>query len=328
MEQAGAPEDAALRRSPAAARALIPLAAGLLVALAIYVVATSITPDPTSSLFGTSGAGTFPLKSALASGVLAFAAFQLYTSLWIFGKINRKRALPRRLRIVHRASGYLAILLSLPIAYNCLLAYGFEDFDRRVLVHAVAGCFFYGAFAAKIVIVRSKRLPGWTLPIAGGTLVTIVFLLWYSAGLWYYNDFNSPGLSPSAATASKSTVGPGYGPAPAGGYGAKGAAVAPVSGGFVQVAYKQIAIAPDPITVHVGQRSSGPISTAPGTTSSRSRTRRRSSRRRTSTRAAPTFTPQEGRHAPLHVHVSSGDHGRHDHRREVAAASVLGFWQS
>jgi plastocyanin len=250
MEQAAAPEDSPASPSSAAARALIPLGVGVLVALAIYVVATSITPDPQSGLFGTRGAGTFPLKSGLASGVLALAAFQLYTALWIFGKINRGRALPRRLGIVHRASGYSAIVLSLPIAYNCLLAYGFEDFDRRVLVHALAGCFFYGAFAAKIVVVRSKRLPGWTLPAAGGTLITIVVVLWYSAALWYYNDFNSPGLSPSAPAASKSAGGSGYGPAPAGG---KGAAVAPV-GGFVQVAYKRIAIAPDPIAVHVGQK--------------------------------------------------------------------------
>ena len=250
MKPAAVPEGAPLRPSSSAARALIPLGAGLLVSLVIYIVASSITPDPSSGLFGTKGAGTFPLKSALASGVLALAAFQLYTALWIFGKINRKRALPRRLGIVHRASGYTAILLSLPIAYNCLLAYGFEDFDRRVLVHALAGCFFYGAFAAKVVIVRSKRLPGWTLPVAGGTLITIVVLLWYSAALWYYNDFNSPGLSPSAATASKPAGGTGYGPAPAGGYGGG----AGPTGGFVQVAYKNIAIAPDPITVHVGQK--------------------------------------------------------------------------
>jgi plastocyanin len=254
MAQAAAPEEPSLRPSPAAVRVLIPLGVGLLVALAIYIVATAITPDARSSLFGTSGTGTFPLKSALASGVLAFAAFQLYTSLWLYGKINRKRALPRRLGIVHRVSGYSAILLSLPIAYNCLLAYGFEDFDRRVLVHALAGCFFYGAFAAKIVIVRSKRLPGWTLPMAGGTLITIIVLLWYSAALWYYNDFDSPGLSPSVPAASKSAGATGYGPAPGGGTAAKGGPVAPVSGGFVQVAYKGIAIAPDPIAVHVGQK--------------------------------------------------------------------------
>jgi plastocyanin len=248
MEQAASPE---VPSSPAATRALIPLGVGVLVALAIYIVASSITPDPRSGLFGTSGAGTFPLKSALSSGVLAFAAFQLYTALWIYGKINRKRTLPKRLGIVHRASGYSAIVLSLPIAYNCLLSYGFEHYDRRVLIHALAGCFFYGAFAAKIVLVRSKRLPGWTLPVAGGTLITIVALLWYSAALWYYNDFDSPGLSPGKPAASKSASPTGYGPSPSG---TTTGAVTPATGGFVLVAYKNISIAPDPITVHLGQK--------------------------------------------------------------------------
>ena len=253
MGQAAFSEDP-VPSSPAATRALIPFGVGVLGALAIYIVASSITPDPRSGLFGTNGAGTFALKSALSSGVLAFAALQLYTALWIFGKINRKRTLPKRLGIIHRASGYSAIVLSLPIAYNCLLSYGFEHYDRRVLIHALAGCFFYGAFAAKIVIVRSKRLPGWTLPVAGGTLITIIALLWYSAALWYYNDFDSPGLSPGARAASTAAGPTGYGPAPATGPGATKGAFTPATGGFVQVAYKNISIAPDPITVHIGQK--------------------------------------------------------------------------
>ena len=28
-------------------------------------------------------------------------------------------------------------------------------------------------------------------------MVTLVVVLWYSAALWYFNDFDSPGLSPS-----------------------------------------------------------------------------------------------------------------------------------
>ena len=74
----------------------------------------------------------------------------------------------------HRVSGFAAIVLSLPIAYHCLFGYGFRDSDRRTVVHSIAGCFFYGAFAAKVIVVRSRRLPGWALPVAGGTMVTLV----------------------------------------------------------------------------------------------------------------------------------------------------------
>jgi len=86
----------------------------------------------------------------------------------------------------------VAILLTLPIAYHCMRAYGVQTFDSRIAVHSIAGCFFYGAFAAKVTIVRSKSLPGWTLPVAGGTLVALAAVLWYTSALWYYNDFSIP----------------------------------------------------------------------------------------------------------------------------------------
>jgi plastocyanin len=253
MAEPDTEQPAAAPSPAAAARALIPLSVALVVGAGIYILASSITPDPTSGLFGTSGTGTFPLKSWLSSGVLALAALQLYTSLWIYGKVNRRRGVPRRLGLVHRISGVAAIVLSIPIAYNCLRTYGFESFNARVGIHAVAGCFFYGAFAAKIVIVRSKRLPGWTLPVAGGTLVTVVALLWYTAALWYFDNFKVP-LLDAGVSASKSSA-PAYGP---GGYGAApNPAASPragAGGGELQVAYRGIAISPDPITVHVGQK--------------------------------------------------------------------------
>ena len=55
---------------------------------------------------------------------------------------------------------------------------------------SIAGCFFYGAFAAKVAVVRSRHFPGWTLPLVGGILVTLIAALWYTSALWYYNDFS------------------------------------------------------------------------------------------------------------------------------------------
>jgi hypothetical protein len=93
---------------------------------------------------------------------------------------------------LHRLAGVTAILVSLPVAYHCMRAYGVQTFDARIAVHSIAGCFVYGAFVAKLTIVRSKRLPGWTLPLAGGLLVTTVAVLWYTSALWSYNDFSVP----------------------------------------------------------------------------------------------------------------------------------------
>ena len=41
---------------------------------------------------------------------------------------------------------------------------------------------------------HSRRLPGWTLPAAGGTLAVIVGVLWYTSALWYYNGYQLPHL--------------------------------------------------------------------------------------------------------------------------------------
>lgn len=87
------------------------------------------------------------------------------------------------------------LAITLPIAYHCAFAYGVEtSVDARTAVHALAGCFFYGAFAAKVLIVSSRRFPGWSLPLAGGTLVVLVAVLWYTSALWYFNDYRLPSL--------------------------------------------------------------------------------------------------------------------------------------
>lgn len=43
-------------------------------------------------------------------------------------------------------------------------------------------------------MVRHRRWPGCALPLAGGALVTVIALAWYSAAFWYLNGFRAPGL--------------------------------------------------------------------------------------------------------------------------------------
>jgi hypothetical protein len=45
-----------------------------------------------------------------------------------------------------------------------------------------------------VLLVRSSRLPGWALPVAGGILVTVTVVLWYTAALWYFHGFRLPGF--------------------------------------------------------------------------------------------------------------------------------------
>ncbi len=190
-----APEEHFRRPASTAAwfAALGVLAVG--VSAGLYVFGTQHAPDYSISLFGRTGLDTLSLKSWLATGVLALAGVQVALALWLYRKIPRIRPPTARVGNLHRAIGVATFLLTLPIAYHCAFAYGVQThLDTRVAVHSVAGCFFYGAFAAKLIIVRSQRFPGWALPLAGGTLVAVIATLWYTSALWDFNNFSLPSL--------------------------------------------------------------------------------------------------------------------------------------
>ncbi|MGD1225359.1 MULTISPECIES: DUF6529 family protein [Streptomyces] len=168
---------------------LLPVA----VAVAVYVFGRTHTPDYTRGLFGQHGVGVIDLKARLGSALMALAVVQLLLGLWMYRRLPGAGAAPRRVQPTHRLIGLLAFLLSLPIAYQCVIAYGVEFSSSRVAVHSIAGCLLYGVFVAKVLVVRSRRLPGWALPAAGGALVVVIALLWYTAALWFFAG-SAPGF--------------------------------------------------------------------------------------------------------------------------------------
>ena len=125
------------------------------------------TPDYTYSLFGRSGLDVIALKSALATIALGLAVLQVLLALWLYRKLPLAGSPPRPARLAHRVIGFGLFALTVPIAVHCLLAYGVQLTSLRVAVHSIAGCFFYGAFTAKVLLVQTRRLPGWLLPTAG-----------------------------------------------------------------------------------------------------------------------------------------------------------------
>jgi len=149
------------------------------------------TPDYTASIFGRTGLAAISVKSWIATATLLLAAVQVLLALWVYGKLPGGPA-PRWAALTHRVSGVVLIAISLPVAVHCLVAYGVQLTSLRVAVHSLAGCFLYGAFAAKVLLVRSRRLPGWVLPVAGGTLAAVVAVLWYTAALWYFHGYRLP----------------------------------------------------------------------------------------------------------------------------------------
>jgi hypothetical protein len=166
--------------------------AGAIVAVVLYVIGRVHTPNYTTSLFGQTLLNAVSLKSALATAALGLAVGQVLLALWIYRKLPLAGRPPKRVGLTHRVVGTVLFLLTLPIAIHCFLAYGINLSDARHVIHSIAGCVFYGAFVAKVLLVQSRRLPGWALPVAGGLLALLVALLWYTSALWFYNGYSVP----------------------------------------------------------------------------------------------------------------------------------------
>ena len=107
---------------------------------------------------------TLHFKAWMTTVALVLAILQLFGALWMFGKLPLAPA-PSWVGPAHRITGSLALLVSLPVAYHCLWSLGFnpDPGGSRRFWHSVLGCTFYGAFAKKIVVVRSRRMPGLML---------------------------------------------------------------------------------------------------------------------------------------------------------------------
>ncbi len=166
---------------------------GAAVALALGVYGRVHDPSGRSlvTLFFTK---TISLKVWGATAAFTLALFQLGSSLRIYGKIGKGRA-PKWLRPAHRVSGTLAFVLVIPVAYHCLWALGFkEPTSARVWVHGIAGCFFFGALASKVLIVRSRRMPAWALPLVGGAVFSALTVVWLTSSLWFFTTVKFPGI--------------------------------------------------------------------------------------------------------------------------------------
>ena len=172
-------------------RLLLAAAVGAAVAVALGIYGN--VHDPSQELvFTLFFASTISMKVYLATAAVAFAVVQVISATWVYGKLGVEP--PEWAGDLHRIGGRLAFLLSLPVAYHCLWSLGFQDTDGRVLAHSLLGCAFYGAFAAKVTIVRSDDLPGASLPIAGGLVFAILIGVWYSSALWFIGEDGWPPL--------------------------------------------------------------------------------------------------------------------------------------
>jgi hypothetical protein len=171
-------------RGGAAVRVWLPVVAGTGVAVGLGVFARAHEPARVLSV-----AGFVHLQAAkawLTCGVAVLAVLQVILALALYGRLPRVRARPW-VGPAHRWAGRLALLLSLPVAVHCLYSIGLQGTAQpRVLIHALLGCVFYGAFVAKMLLLSRPGGGGWALPVAGGVLFTAIVGLWLSSALWFF----------------------------------------------------------------------------------------------------------------------------------------------
>ena len=177
-------------RRPAAPRLLLrPLMLFAVTALLIVLVAsrTHLRPYGTP-FFRLFFSDTLHMKAWLTTIALVLGFGQLLTAAQIFGLLRFPPG-SRFYSRLHRWSGRVAFLLTLPVAYHCIFKLGFRTHDVRAAVHSVLGAAFYGAFAVKVLMVRSSGYPGWALPLAGGMLLAILAALWVTSAFWLFGVF-------------------------------------------------------------------------------------------------------------------------------------------
>jgi hypothetical protein len=168
---------------------LVPLAAGAVVSVALGVYSKVHTPTG-RALFATPFPSFYAMKVWLTAVALGFALVQLLTALWMYGKLGRRA--PPWAGTLHRITGIIAFLLTVPVALHCLVSIGFMTTDARVIAHSLLGCIFYGAFVAKILTLHSRRVPGWALPWVAGFLFTVLVAVGLTSAGWYFVTIGIP----------------------------------------------------------------------------------------------------------------------------------------
>ena len=164
-----------------------PLVAGSAVAVALGVYARIHRPT-LHALFGVKLSQTLELKAWLTLVVLLLTVYQLLTSLRMYRKIPIPKKVPRWMVPSHRLVGITAYLISLPVAFHCLWTLGFRPIGKidRVVIHSIAGCLFYGAYAAKMIVVRQRGFPKWMIPAVGGITFATLVIVFLTSSTYYF----------------------------------------------------------------------------------------------------------------------------------------------
>jgi hypothetical protein len=176
---------------------LTAFAVGAVIAILVGVFGRVHTP----TLDGTTTLGfqtVLEMKTALSVALAPLLLLQLLGALWMYGKLGGSA--PSWVGPAHRGIGAIALLVSVFVAYHCLWSLGLEigtlpdghKVPLRTVIHGFLGCLVIGAIVVKLVAVRSRRAPGWFLPVAGGLLFALLVLAVLTSAVWYIGERGWP----------------------------------------------------------------------------------------------------------------------------------------
>jgi Family of unknown function (DUF6529) len=181
---AGMPTQALGTGSRGGAAVLVAVAIGAVVAVGLGVFGKVHEPQFFSISVAGFSSGT-AVKSWLATLAVGLALFQLASAFAMYRLLPGGKS-PSWIGAAHVWSGRLAVLATVPVAVHCLYALGFDSSDNRVLFHSLFGCFFYGAFVTKMLLLTRKGLRGWVIPLAGGLVFFGLVYVWLTSALWFF----------------------------------------------------------------------------------------------------------------------------------------------
>jgi len=174
--------------APRRAWVLAGLGVVVLVVAALLAAYARVHPGDGAALTTLWFSGMLQMKAWLATAALLFVVVQVVSALAMWGRLPGVRSAPSWVPGLHRWSGTMAFLLTLPVVFHCVWSLGFSDTSARTLVHSVAGCLIYGVFAAKMLALRIRGLPSALVPLLGGALAALIVIAWFTSALWFFGQ--------------------------------------------------------------------------------------------------------------------------------------------
>ena len=125
-----------------------------------------------------------PVKTVLASVILALAAYQVALMAVVYGKVRPRFLHAKPASVAHRSIGGVIVVLAVVVAAACLAVFGVgEAFEEGpgTVVHAAAGLLVLGVLALKLLVLHRWRQHSRFLPLLGLSVFALFAITWWTS---------------------------------------------------------------------------------------------------------------------------------------------------